>query len=112
MSEQPLVLPAELRGVVVADAVAGAGGVEVLAEEEAAGFLEAELLLELQGAHRRHRLEMVVESRDAHPELPRQPLDAQRLVEIPAQPFDGLRDVRDGIGPAAEERDVTEAVSL
>jgi hypothetical protein len=34
----------------------------VLAKQEAPGFLEPELLLELQWAHRRHRLEVVVKA--------------------------------------------------
>src|SRR5215218_10111915 len=84
LSEQPLVLPAELRGVVVAHPVAGTGGIQVLAEHEAPGLLEPELLLELQGSHRRDRLEVVVKARDAHPQLPRQALDPQRPVELPA----------------------------
>src|SRR5215218_4409537 len=49
LSEQPLVLPTELRGVVVAHPVAGTGGIQVLAEHDAPGLLEPELLLELQG---------------------------------------------------------------
>lgn len=47
LSEQPLVLPAELRGVVVAHPVASAGGIQILAEQDAPGLLETELLLEL-----------------------------------------------------------------
>ena len=81
----------------------------MLAEHEAPGLLEPELLLELQGAHRRDRLELVVKARDAHPHLPRQAVDPQRLVELPAQPLDGFRDA---IGGAAQERQVTEPVSL
>ena len=48
-AEEPLVLAGELRDVAVAHAVAGASGVEALAEHEAAGLLQPELLLELQG---------------------------------------------------------------
>src|SRR5205823_158092 len=80
LAEQPLVLAAELRGVVVAHPQAGAGGIQVLAQQEAPRLLEPELLLELQGAHRRDRLELVVKARDAHPHLPRQALDRERLV--------------------------------
>ena len=48
-AEEALVLPIKVRGVVVADAVAGAGRVEVLAQQQTAGLLEPQLLLELQG---------------------------------------------------------------
>jgi hypothetical protein len=109
LSELPLVLPAELRGVVVAHPEAGAGGVQVLAEQDAPCLLEPELFLELQGAHRRDRLEVVVKTRDAHPELPRQAVDPQRLVEVPAEPLDGFRDA---VGVATQKRQVTEPVSL
>src|SRR3954451_9084573 len=49
LSEQPLVLPAELRGVVVAHPGAGAGRVQVLAEHDAPGLLEPEVLLDCKG---------------------------------------------------------------
>src|ERR1700709_384980 len=51
----------------------------------------------------------MVKARDAHPELPRQAVDPQRLVELPAEPLDGFRDA---VGLAAQERQVTEPVSL
>ena len=40
-----------------------------LPEHQAAGFLQPQLLLELQRAHRGDFLEVLVEARDAHPEL-------------------------------------------
>src|SRR5262249_50070500 len=89
-AKEPPVLAAEVRGVVIPDAVAGAGGVDVLAEHEAAGFLEPQLLLELEGAHRGDRLEVVVEAGDAHPELTCQVLDPERPVEVSPEPRDGL----------------------
>ena len=48
-TEEPLVIAGEVRGVVVAHAIAGTRGVEVVAEHEAAGLLQPQLLLELQG---------------------------------------------------------------
>jgi hypothetical protein len=89
--------------------VAGTGGIQVLAEHDAPGLLETELFLELQGAHRRDRLEVVVKARDAHPEIARQGVDPQRLVEVTAEPLDGFRDA---VGGAAQERQVTEPVAL
>jgi hypothetical protein len=50
-----------------------------------------------------------VKARDAHPELLRQAVDPQRLVEFPAEPLDG---VRDSVGLAAQERHVAKPVSL
>ena len=49
-AEEPLVLTGEVRGVAVAHAAAGTPGIEVLAEHEAPGLLEAHPLLELQRA--------------------------------------------------------------
>src|SRR6266508_2298715 len=91
-AEEPLVLAGEVRGVAVPHAVAGACGIQPLAEHETAGLLEPQLLLELQGAHRGERPEVVVEARDAHPEHARDVLDSQRLVEVFPEPLDGLGD--------------------
>src|SRR6185295_13852249 len=66
LAEEPLVLAAEVRGVVVAHPVPGARGVEPLAQHEAARFLEPQLLLKLERAHRRDGLEVIVEAREAH----------------------------------------------
>lgn len=84
-AEQLLVVAAEVRGVTVADAVAGARRVQLFAEHQAARLLEPDLLLELQRAHRGDGLEMVVEARDAHSALTREFLDPQRLVVMVAQ---------------------------
>src|SRR4051812_4308687 len=70
LSEQPLVLPAELRGVLVADAIPRTPGIQVLTEEQAPGLLEPEVLLELQGAQRGYRLEVMVKGGHAHPQVP------------------------------------------
>jgi threonine dehydrogenase-like Zn-dependent dehydrogenase len=67
-----------------------------------AGLLEAHPLLELQGAHRGDRLEVVVESRDAHPKLPGDVFDAERPVEVLAEHG----------GPAPVRRFLPELVDL
>ena len=54
------VLAVEVRDVIVTDAESGFGGVDILVEHQAPGFLKTQLLLELQRAHRRHRFKMDV----------------------------------------------------
>ena len=108
-AEEPLVLAGELRGVAVAHPVAGTRDVEVLAEHEAARFLEAHSLLELQGAHRRDRPEVVVEARDAHPDLPGYVLDPKRPVEVLAEPLEGPDDA---VAVATKGRDMMEPAAL
>src|SRR5688572_28659058 len=74
-----------------------------------AGLLQPQPLLELQGAHRGDRSEVMVEARDAHPRFPRYVLDPQRPVEVFAQSLDGPSDA---VGVAAEDRDLTEPAAL
>src|SRR5918999_2371230 len=74
-----------------------------------AGLLEAHPLLELQRAHRGHRLEVVVEARDAHPELPGDVFDPERPVEVFPEPLQGPSDA---VAVAAEDRDLTEPAAL
>ena len=66
------------------------------------------LLLELQGAHRGDRLE-VVEARDAHPELLYYVLDPERTVEVFAQP---LQRPGDEVAISTGERSVPQPASL
>src|ERR687889_269751 len=108
-AEEPLVLAGEVRGVRVAHSVAGACGVYILTEHETAGLLEAHPLLELQGAHRGDCPEVVVEARDAHPEIPGDVFDPQRPVEVLAEPLDGPCDA---VAVAAEDRDLTQPAAL
>jgi hypothetical protein len=108
-SEEPLVVAGEVRGVAVAHAEAGTRGVQVLAEHEASGRLEAHPLLELQGAHRGDRIEVVVEARDAHPRLPRYVFDSEWPVEVLAQPLEGFSDA---VGVATLDRDLTQPAAL
>src|SRR5205085_213573 len=92
LAEEPLVLSTKLRGIFVAHPIAGARGIQVFAQHETPRLLEPELLLELQGAHRGHRLELVMKPRDAHSHRPCQALNPERLVKLLAQALDGGRD--------------------
>ena len=56
------VVAAEVRWVLVADFEAGARGVEVSSEHEAAGFLQADLFLVLQRTHCRDAFEVMMEA--------------------------------------------------
>src|SRR5207302_6441790 len=81
-TEDTLVLPVEVGGVVIPHAETSARCVEMLTEYQSAGFLEPRLFLKLQGAHCSDRLELSVEPRDAHAKLMRKALAAQRLVIV------------------------------
>ena len=87
-AEQLLEVATEIRWTFLAHALLRARRVHVLAEHQAARLMEPYLFLELQGAHRRHRLEVVKKSGDAHPEMMRDALDFQRLVEMFDQVLD------------------------
>src|SRR6266545_5690425 len=88
LTEEPLVLPAELRRIVVADPVSSGRGVEVAGNEESPGLLQPQLLLELQRAHRGDRLEVVVQPGSTHSELSGETGDAERLVVALADQLD------------------------
>jgi hypothetical protein len=60
-AEEPLVLAGEVRGVAVAHAVAGAGGIPSFAQHELPRLLQPQVLLELQWAQRGKRSEVMVE---------------------------------------------------
>src|SRR6266540_6455882 len=66
-AEEPLILAGKVRGIVIPDARAGTRRIKVLAEHQPAGLLQPQLLLELPRAHRRDRLEVIVEARHTHP---------------------------------------------
>ena len=82
LAEVPLVISAEMRLVFVTDAISRLARVEVLAQHQPPGFLKPQVLLKLQRAHRRHRLEVGVEPGRAHAQFPRHVLDPQRLVKV------------------------------
>ena len=108
-AKEAFVLPIEVGGVVVPHAIGRTRRVEVFAQHQTAGLLQPQALLELQGAHRRDGLEVVMEPRDAHAQLVREALDAQWLVEVPAELPDCSGDVR-GVAPL--DRQVTEPATL
>ncbi|RMN46591.1 hypothetical protein ALQ60_05456 [Pseudomonas syringae pv. papulans] len=85
------VLPAELRRAFIADAIAGAGGVQAFIDDQPSSFLQAQLFLILQRAHGRQRLESVVQRRIPQVGHARQLVDAQRLGVITVQPVDRPR---------------------
>src|SRR6266566_5118332 len=104
-AEEAFVLPIEVGGVVVPHAIGRTCRVQVFAQHQTAGLLEPQLLLELQGAHRRDGLEVVVQTRYAHSQLSRDILDAQWLVEVLTESLDRSGD---GGGVAPQDRQVTE----
>ncbi len=108
-AKQPLVLAREVRGVAVPHAVPGAGRIEPLAKHEPPGFLEPQLLLELQRAHRRNGLKVLVEDREAHPQFTREILNAQRLGEVVSEPIDGLGNA---VGGTAQDSHLPEPPTL
>jgi len=65
------------------------GGVDGFSQQQAPGFLQADVLLVLQGAHGRHGLEVVVQRRGAHVHPVGQGVDGQGLVEVVLEPADG-----------------------
>src|SRR6266568_2240636 len=108
-TEEAFVLPIEVGGVAIPHAIGCTGRVEVSAQHQTPGLLQPQPLLELQGAHRRDGLEVVVEHRDAHAQLARHLLDAQWLVEIFTESLDRSGD---GGGVAPQDRQVTEPSTL
>src|SRR5215467_4112817 len=66
-AEQPAVLAVELGGAVVADQVPDRGHVAGAGDQERAGGLEPDALLELHRAHRGDGAEVPVERGRAHP---------------------------------------------
>ena len=81
-SEQPRVLPAELRSAQVADSVTCVARVHLLEQHQAPGFVQPERLLVLERAHRGDRFETLVERRRAHVGRSGHLLDGDGLREI------------------------------
>ncbi|EEF93365.1 hypothetical protein CATMIT_02008, partial [Catenibacterium mitsuokai DSM 15897] len=92
-AEDARIVAAELRRAVVADVVAGGGGVEPVADHQAARFLHSQLRAELQRAHRGNGLEVFVEARAAHAGDAGDFVDAADLGEVRADPHDRARDL-------------------
>lgn len=69
-----------MRRILKARAVPYAHCVQILAEHQPAGILEAELLWELEGAHASDSLEVVVEARGARTDFSGEELDVEGFV--------------------------------
>jgi alkylhydroperoxidase/carboxymuconolactone decarboxylase family protein YurZ len=98
-----------VRGVVIAYTVPRARGVEVLTQHETASFLKAKMLLELQGSHGGDGLELVMEARGAHPQLPCEVVNPERLVEVVAYPLYGPGDA---VGVTTQSHEVPQPPAL
>src|ERR1700733_2437109 len=91
--EQSPVLPAELGRAVVPDAVPDAGDVVRAVRQQQSRRLQPDVLLELDRAHRRHRLEVPVEGRDAQPRKLCHLLDPERPCVVFPDPLGRPGDV-------------------
>src|ERR1039457_5521754 len=67
LAEKSAVLAIELAGTFIADLECGTGGIETAIEHALPGYMQPELLLILQRAHRSQRSELVVQRGYAHP---------------------------------------------
>jgi hypothetical protein len=73
---------------VVSHPIGCTGRIEVFAQHQTARLLEPQLLLELQGAHRRNGLEVMMQTRDAHSQFACEALDTKWLVEVLTKSLD------------------------
>ena len=74
ITEKTLILSVEVRCVAITYAQGCTRRIEIFAQHQATCLLQSQAFLELQWAHRRDGLEVVVQSRDAHAQLLRQPV--------------------------------------
>jgi hypothetical protein len=74
-AKEAFVIPNEGRGVLKTHAKTGTGCIHLIAQHQAARFLEPEVFLNLHRAHRLRGFELVLQSRNAHPHLPGEILD-------------------------------------
>ncbi len=98
-----------MSGVIVARAVPCARGVEILAKLQTPSLLKAKPLLKLQWGHGGYGLKVVVESRNAHAEFPRQILHPERPVEAAPYPLHGSGNT---VGEAALVHELTQPTAL
>ena len=91
--EVSTVLPAELRGALVAHLKPRRGGIDIVGEHESTSLLQAQSLLILEWAESGHGTEMLVESGVAHLGHGSQILNLELLGEILVEPIDSPRDV-------------------
>lgn len=83
-SEEPSILPAELRNARVPDAIASDAYVHSCGYHESPRLLKAKGLLILQRTHRRRRFEVLVERGYAHIRQRRELRDLHRIGEMRA----------------------------
>src|SRR5580693_7597566 len=74
-----------MRGVVIANLKGRLGRVQALGQHQPSGLLKTQSFLKLKGTHSRDRLEVGMESRNAHANLSRDLFHAQWLGEILTQ---------------------------
>src|SRR6185369_13026064 len=86
--EQTVVFTAELGRALVADLKRCGRGIQALCQHQPPGFLQAELLLELQRAEGGNGPEVVMEGGTAHAGLGREIIDTELLGEITLKPVD------------------------
>src|SRR6476646_8348836 len=94
-SKETGVLPTELRGAQVADAMARLVRVHFLEQHESARLVQSEDFLVLERTQRGHGFEALVEGRRAHMDGSRHLLDRDRLRKMRADPADRLADSLD-----------------
>ena len=92
--EKPFVFPIEMGGILVPYTKAGTCRVQPFAKHKATGFLKAQPLLKLQGTHRCHRFELVMEPRNTHAYVMCKMFDPQRLVKVLAKTLNHRSNVR------------------
>src|SRR5687767_15542414 len=92
LTEEPRVLATELRCARVPHIVGDRLRARRSRQQEAASLPEPQPLLILDRAHRRHRLEVVVQRRRAHVDVLGERLDLQWLREVLLYPGDRSRD--------------------
>ena len=92
VAEEPAIFAGELGGADISHLPAGDARVHHGGQHQTPGFLEAKGLLELEGAQGRDRLEVHVESGNAHVRQLGQFLDLDGLGEMAAKPSDRFLD--------------------
>src|SRR5258708_14870091 len=101
-AKQPPILSAELRGTVIPHGKTDSGDVLRRQQEPGAGFLQAYLLLKLEGAQGCHPQKMTVEGCEAHAGHVRQILDPDGFGIVVPNPPDGPADLRHAAVSKAE----------
>lgn len=74
-----VVFAVEIRRILITNESRGAAGVKIFAEHQAACFLQQQVFPELNGAYRGYGLEVMLEARNAHPEVTGDCFDSKLL---------------------------------